>query len=301
MERNLSWLKAYIVSIALHFLIALLFALGLAEVAAEKEQQMYVVDLATSDFSQGSGHAGGGGGGGSGLAAAFPEPLNAEEMAKRVETVQQAQTFAAEAETLPKPAETPLTPSVVTPSDAVDPRESTAVPDTSVSPAATPLPGLNPSGSGSGGGLGTGTGTGTGSGIGSGNGSGIGSGSGSGVGSGIGDGQGSGSGSGDGQGSGEGNIAGTGNAPFDSAGFRAAVDANKQYPYAAMKRHLEGSVTVSCIVDSSGNITNVSLEESSGQSLLDEAAVEAVRSVGSYPNPTGQPIPVSVPVNFHLR
>ncbi len=128
-----------------------------------------------------------------------------------------------------------------------------------------------------------------------------GSGSGSGVGSGIGDGQGSGSGSGDGQGSGEGNIAGTGNAPFDSAGFRAAVDANKQYPYAAMKRHLEGSVTVSCIVDSSGNITNVSLEESSGQSLLDEAAVEAVRSVGSYPNPTGQSIPVSVPVNFHLR
>lgn len=301
MERNLSWLKAYIVSIALHFLLVLFFALGLAEVAAEKEQQMYVVDLATSDFSQGSGHAGGGGGGGSGLAAAFPEPLNAEEMAKRVETVQQAQTFAAEAEALPKPEESPLAPPAFTPSGSVDSRESTTAPDTPVSPAAAPVPGLNPSGGGSGGGSGTGTGTGTGSGIGSGSGSGIGSGSGSGVGSGVGDGQGSGFGSGKGQSSGEGNISGTGNAPFDSAGFRAAVDANKQYPYTAMKRHLEGSVTVSCIVDSSGNVTNVSLEESSGQSLLDDAAIEAVRSVGSYPNPTGQSIPVSVPVNFHLR
>ncbi len=47
MGQNLLWLKAYLVSIALHLVIALLFAWGLAEVAAENEQRTYVVDLAT--------------------------------------------------------------------------------------------------------------------------------------------------------------------------------------------------------------------------------------------------------------
>ena len=84
MEQNLSWKKAYLASALLHVVIAVLFAIGLAEIVAEKEQQTYVVDLAASNFSQGSGHEGGGGG-----AAAFPEPLKEEEVAKRVETVQQ--------------------------------------------------------------------------------------------------------------------------------------------------------------------------------------------------------------------
>ena len=62
MEQNLSWKKAYFVSALLHVVIAVIFAIGLAEIVAEKEQQTYVVDLATSNFSQGSGHEGGGGG-----------------------------------------------------------------------------------------------------------------------------------------------------------------------------------------------------------------------------------------------
>ena len=62
MEQNLSWKKASLASALLHVVIAVLFAIGLAEIVAEKEQQTYVVDLATSNFSQGSGHEGGGGG-----------------------------------------------------------------------------------------------------------------------------------------------------------------------------------------------------------------------------------------------
>ena len=292
MGQNLLWLKAYLVSIALHLVIALLFAWGLAEVAAENEQRTYVVDLATSDFSQGSGHAGGGGGGG-GDATAFPEPLKEEDMAKRVETVRQSQPLPAEAETMaaPTPTLTRPVPSVA----AASPEEASAV------PPSPPVSGSTASGGGQGGGSGTGIGTGTGSGVGSGSGSGWGSGIGSGTGAGIGDGQGTGAGSGMGQGSGDGNISGTGTAPFDSAGFREAVDANKQYPYMAMKRHMEGLAVVSCTVDSSGRVIDVSLETSSGQDMLDEAAVEAVRSVGSYPNPTGQSVPVSVPVKFYLR
>ena len=283
MEQNLSWIKAYGVSALLHVVIALLFALGLAQVAAEKEQQTYVIDLATSDFSQGSGHEGGGGGG---SLAAFPEPLKEEEMTKRVETVQQAQTFAAEAEAVTKPEAVQMPPPATT-------SASDATPAASTSGTSAPTG----SSAASGGGDGSGSGTGSGSGSGSGEGSGSGSGSGDGSGSGHGTGEGSGSG----QGSGDGNTAGTGTAPFDKSGFWAAVNANKEYPYMAIKRRLEGSASVGCTVTSSGSVVGVFLEGSSGHDILDDAAVAAVRAVGSYPNPSGHDVTVSVPVSFNLN
>ena len=268
MEQNLSWKKAYIASALLHVVIAVLFAIGLAEIVAEKEQQTYVVDLATSNFSQGSGHEGGGGG-----AAAFPEPLKPEEVAKRVETVQQAQTQTQPVVTEPAPVQTP-----------------DAVPSPTPSPTTSAPSSGAPSASSAGGtGEGTGSGTGTGSG------------SGSGSGSGTGDGHGYGEGSGAGQGSGDGNVSGTGTSPFDAAGFRAAIDANKQYPYMAIKRRLEGSASVVCTIDTSGSIVSVSLGSSSGSDILDDAALEAARAVGSFPNPTGQTVTVSTPVNFYLN
>ena len=84
MEQHLSWRKAYIVSAAIHVVIFLLLAVGLAAVVAKQEQQVYEIDLQASDFSQGSGHEGGGS-----AESLFPEPLKAEDVAKRVETVQQ--------------------------------------------------------------------------------------------------------------------------------------------------------------------------------------------------------------------
>ena len=276
MEQNLSWIKAYGVSILLHVVIALLFALGLAQVAAEKEQQTYVIDLATSDFSQGSGHEGGGGG-----AAAFPEPLKEEEVAKRVETVQQVQTQPQPI--LPDPAAVKTPEAVTVPDSVTSNAPATGSTSSSSAPAATA------GGSGEGTGEGTGTGSGTGSG------------SGAGAGSGTGDGQGYGEGSGAGQGSGDGNVSGTGTSPFDAEGFRAAIDANKQYPYMAIKRRLEGSVSIICTIDTSGSIVSVSLGSSSGSDILDDAALEAARAVGSFPNPSGKEVTVSTPVNFNLN
>ena len=267
MEQNLSWKKAYLASALLHVVVAVIFAIGLAEIVAEKEQQTYVVDLATSNFSQGSGHEGGGGG-----AAAFPEPLKPEEVAKRVETVQQTQTQTQPI--LPEPTAV-KTPEAVPVPDAA-PSKSSASSSSSAPAAAT-------AGAGEGAGSGTGTGSGTGSG------------------SGTGDGHGYGEGSGAGQGSGDGNVSGTGTSPFDAAGFRAAIDANKQYPYMAIKRRLEGSVSVICTIDTSGSIVSVSLGSSSGSDILDDAALDAARAVGSFPNPTGQTVTVSTPVNFYLN
>ena len=267
MEQHLSWSKAYIVSAAVHFVIFLLLAVGLAVVVAEKEQQVYEIDLQASDFSQGSGHEGGGS-----AENLFPEPLKAEEVAKRVETVQQ---------TIP-----PVTPTdaVVPTSDAVTvPQAASETPASS----STSEPSSASSGSASGSGEGSGTGSGSGTGTGSGDGSG--------------DGQGVGSGSGAGQGSGDGNVSGTGSAPFDTNGFWAAVNANKEYPYMAMKRRLEGTTTIVTTISSSGAITSVSIASSSGHGVLDDAAVAAAYAVGSYPNPTGATVSVTTNVSFSIR
>lgn len=267
MEQHLSWSKAYIVSAAVHFVIFLLLAVGLAVVVAEKEQQVYEIDLQASDFSQGSGHEGGGG-----SENLFPEPLKAEEVAKRVETVQQ---------TIP-----PVTPTeaVVPTSDAVTvPQAASETPASS----STSVPSSASSGSASGSGEGSGSGSGSGSGTGSGDGKG--------------DGQGVGSGSGAGQGSGDGNVSGTGSAPFDTNGFWAAVNANKEYPYMAMKRRLEGTTTIVTTISSSGAITSVSIASSSGHGILDDAAVAAAYAVGSYPNPTGATVSVTTNVSFSIR
>ena len=149
MEQHLSWSKAYIVSAALHFVIFLLFAVGLAVVVAEKEQQVYEIDLQASDFSQGSGHEGGGS-----SENLFPEPLKAEEVAKRVETVQQTVSPITPTETAVPTQDAVTVPQAVS---------ETAAPSSAAAPAAAPSSAVG-TGSGEGSGTGTGMGTGTGSG-----------------------------------------------------------------------------------------------------------------------------------------
>ena len=268
MDQHLSWGKAYIVSAAVHLVIFLFLAIGLAVVVAEKEQQVYEIDLQASDFSQGSGHEGGGS-----AESLFPEPLKAEEVAKRVETVQQ----------MPVPI-TPSTaavpsPDAVTIPDAASPAASAT--DSSAAPSSSPSGSV--SGTSGGGESGTGSGLGNGSG------------------DSTGDGKGAGAGAGASQGSGDSTAPGTGTAPFDVAGFRAAVDANKEYPYMALKRHLEGTTTITTTISASGAITSVSVSSPSGHSVLDEAAVAAAYAVGSYPNPTGKTVTVDTNVRFNIQ
>lgn len=116
--------------------------------------------------------------------------------------------------------------------------------------------------------------------------------------SGSGDGQGYGEGSGNGQGSGDSGAAGTGSAPFDSDGFWSAVNANKSYPPMAIKRGLTGTVTVTVVLDSSGNCVSASADSSG---LLAKAAVNAVYAACPYPNGTGSTVTVHVPVTFNLQ
>lgn len=292
---GISWKRAYAGSLLVHLAVAGLLAVGLAGSVAQYEQEkMYVVDLDASDLTDsGSGHAGGGGGGGS-AQSLFPDKLSETDVAQRTAAVE------AQSSALTPPEQAAQAQSLL--ADAV---EKAAAPAAPAAQAPSPAGPANTGGStaavsdgGSGGGSGIGSGTGEGSGEGSGSGSGEGSGSGSGAGSGSGDGQGYGEGSGNGQGSGDSGAAGTGSAPFDSDGFWSAVNANKSYPPMAIKRGLTGTVTVTVVLDSSGNCVSASADSSG---LLAKAAVNAVYAACPYPNGTGSTVTVHVPVTFNLQ
>jgi TonB family protein len=124
---------------------------------------------------------------------------------------------------------------------------------------------------GSGSGVGLGTGSGTGSGSGSGTGSGIGSGTGSGIGNGV------------------GNRPPVATAPtvptppkINTSGNSRSTcrrNCNFKYPTSLRGQKVEGSPVLKLELDGEGNVTNVRLTRSSGNSTLDEAALSQAREI----------------------
>ena len=132
-------------------------------------------------------------------------------------------------------------------------------------------------------------------GSGPGHGGGSGGGNGTGDGTGNGDGQGQGNGKGDGTGKGDGH--GTVKAAFDTEGFRARVQDNAQMPSMALKRKLQGDVTVQVTLDTNGSLIGQSIIYSTNE-IFNDAAMSAVVAATPYKNPTGEDIDIKVPVEF---
>ena len=166
----------------------------------------------------------------------------------------------------------------------VDPSPATDIPDAVDVAAKGSEHKGNPSGDNSGvGGNGPGSGGGSGGG------------QGTGTGTGVGDGQGHGNGTGNGTGEGDGN--GTAKAAFDVEGFRARVQANAQMPSMALKRKLQGDVTVQVTLDTNGSLIGQSIVSSTNE-IFNDAAMSAVVAATPYRNPTGEDIDINVPVEF---
>lgn len=274
-KRVLSWKRAYLVSLLIHLAVfAVLIAL-LSGAVLQTQQRMVVVDLDAADMPEtaGSGHAGGGNGGARSPESLFPEKLSDEEMTRRVEQVEAAE-------------------SAIRPHAPVAENASAGMPQPAPAQPAGKTVGTAETGS-------AGDGSGTPDGQGSGAGNGTSEGNGSGADSGAGNGYGA--GSGEGQGSGDSGAQGTGRGSFDVAGFRAAIDANKQYPAMAIRRGLTGSVTIAVTLGPSGSCQGVSVVASSGQRILDRAAVQAARDACPYPNPEGRPVQVTTTIHFSLE
>lgn len=85
-----------------------------------------------------------------------------------------------------------------------------------------------------------------------------------------------------------------------AARFAAAVNANKQYPYAAIRLGQTGVVEVSVTLDASGNCLGASVV-SGASGNLNKAAINAVYASTPFPHKVGRTVTLTVPVHFNLN
>jgi periplasmic protein TonB len=88
------------------------------------------------------------------------------------------------------------------------------------------------------------------------------------------------------------------------ARFRERIQESVVYPLAARRRGLAGRVEVELLLDPSGRVRDLAVVSSSSHIILDEAAVEAVRSLSPIPLPEylpRRPLRVRLPIVFQLQ
>jgi protein TonB len=88
------------------------------------------------------------------------------------------------------------------------------------------------------------------------------------------------------------------------AGVRRRVQESIQYPTSARRRGVKGTVNLEILIRADGAISSVSVAGSSTHAELDEAAVEAVRSLSPQPFPAGlkpRLLRVKLPIVFDLQ
>jgi protein TonB len=88
------------------------------------------------------------------------------------------------------------------------------------------------------------------------------------------------------------------------ASIRASVEQRKEYPLLARRKKLEGTVVARFTLSRNGRLQNVEIAKSSNESILDNAAVNAIKSVQLFhPAPLevkGENIQIEVPLTFRI-
>ena len=88
------------------------------------------------------------------------------------------------------------------------------------------------------------------------------------------------------------------------AALRQRIQHSVRYPASARRRGIAGTVSVEILILANGTITDVSVLESSSHQVLDDAALETIRSLPRMPLPPELParsLRVRVPVVFQMR
>lgn len=127
---------------------------------------------------------------------------------------------------------------------------------------------------------------------------------GSGTGTGDGDGSGSGTGQGSGTGPGSGSGSGGGAGDGETMGPQLLSATKPRYPESARRNNIEGTAVVGLTIGTDGRVSSAWLESSSGNSAMDEAAVEEVynwRFVPAKRNGAAITVNSRVPVVFQLH
>ena len=88
------------------------------------------------------------------------------------------------------------------------------------------------------------------------------------------------------------------------AGFRQRIQELVVYPLSARRRGLAGKVEVEVVLEPTGRVRAVAVVASSSHAMLDDAALDAVRSLSPVPLPANlprRPLRVRLPIVFDLR
>lgn len=87
--------------------------------------------------------------------------------------------------------------------------------------------------------------------------------------------------------------------------LRAWLEKHKKYPSAAKRLRIQGQGVLRIRIDRSGNLLHVSLEQPTGNRLLDKAALAMAKRANPFPVASDHPAPeeleLLVPVGFILR
>lgn len=86
--------------------------------------------------------------------------------------------------------------------------------------------------------------------------------------------------------------------------LRAKLERVKVYPVSAKVGHIQGRVVVQVSIDGDGRIANPEIEESSGYSVLDHAALDALQAASPLAlshRLDGPPIVMLIPLNYQLE
>ena len=84
----------------------------------------------------------------------------------------------------------------------------------------------------------------------------------------------------------------------DYAFLRKLIEKHLTYPYLARRNGYEGTVVVSFILQDS-SIKNISIVKSSGYSILDKSAVDAIKKIEPLVN-IRKDVKIVIPINFSL-
>jgi protein TonB len=88
------------------------------------------------------------------------------------------------------------------------------------------------------------------------------------------------------------------------ASFRRRIQELVVYPLSARRRGVTGKVEVEVVLEPTGRVRDAAVVASSSHSMLDDAALDAVRSLPPVPLPENlprRPLRVRLPIVFDLR
>ena len=83
-------------------------------------------------------------------------------------------------------------------------------------------------------------------------------------------------------------------------GVQQQIDAAKEYPQRAQRRHIAGVVDVLFVIGSNGEILSIDIAKSSGSRILDRSAIKAVKKAAPFDKPPNGKVTIRAPIKFEL-